>query len=102
MGRASKHREQRKGDGTKVERYGTSPKGIAFFDAGGRYIITVMRADRAKYASSALWQGTPDENKETADGTITYKLEWDGPEAFWRDCRRTVDTDCLSIGRRRS
>ena len=64
--------EQRKGDGTKVERYGSSPKGIAFFDAGGRYIITVMRADRAKYASSSLWQGTPDENKETAEGTITY------------------------------
>jgi len=39
--------EQKKGDGTKVERYGTSPKGIAFFDAGGRYIITVMRSDRA-------------------------------------------------------
>ena len=40
--------EQKKGDGTKVERYGTSPKGIAFFDEGGRYIITVMRPDRAK------------------------------------------------------
>lgn len=64
--------EQKKGDGTKVERYGTSPKGIAFFDTGGRYIITVMRSDRAKYASNALWQGTPEENKETADGTITY------------------------------
>jgi hypothetical protein len=64
--------EQKKGDGTKVERYGTSPTGIAFFDAGGRYIITVMRTDRAKYASGALWQGTPQENKETADGTITY------------------------------
>jgi Lipocalin-like domain len=64
--------DQRKADGTKVERYGTSPKGIAFFDAGGRYIITVMRSDRAKYASNALWQGTPDENKETADSTITY------------------------------
>src|SRR5437868_3114086 len=64
--------EQKKGDGTKVERYGTSPKGIAFFDAGGRYIITVMRSDRAKYASNALSQGTPEENKETADGTITY------------------------------
>jgi len=64
--------EQKKGDGTKVERYGTSPRGIAFFDAGGRYIITVMRPDRAKYASNALWQGTPEENKETADGTITY------------------------------
>jgi hypothetical protein len=64
--------EQKKGDGTKVERYGTSPKGIAIFDAGGRFIITVMRSDRAKYASNALWQGTPEENKETADGTITY------------------------------
>jgi Lipocalin-like domain len=64
--------EQKKGDGTKVERYGTSPKGIAFFDEGGRYIITVMRSDRANYASNALWQGTPEENKETADGTITY------------------------------
>ena len=64
--------EQKKGEGTKIERYGTSPKGIAFFDAAGRYIITVMRSDRAKFASNALWQGTPEENKETADGTITY------------------------------
>ena len=64
--------EQKKGDGTKIERYGSSPKGIAFFDEGGRYIITVMRSDRAKYASNALWQGTAEENKETADGTTTY------------------------------
>jgi hypothetical protein len=64
--------EQKRGDGTKVERYGTSPNGFAFFDAGGRFVITVMRSDRAKYASNALWQGTPEENKETADGTITY------------------------------
>jgi hypothetical protein len=64
--------EQKKGDGTKLERYGASPKGIAFFDDGDRYIITVMRSDRTKYTSNALWQGTPDENKETADGTITY------------------------------
>src|ERR1700737_2780689 len=45
--------EQKKGDGTKR----AAPKGIAFFDAGGRYVITVMRPDRAKYASNALWQG---------------------------------------------
>jgi Lipocalin-like domain len=64
--------EQKKADGTKVERYGTNPKGIAFFDADGRYIITVMKSDRAKYVSNTLWQGTPQENKETADGTITY------------------------------
>ena len=27
--------EQKKGDGTNVKRYGTSPKGIAFFDEAG-------------------------------------------------------------------
>jgi Lipocalin-like domain len=64
--------EQKKSDGSKVQRYGANPAGIAFFDAGGRYIITVMRSDRAKYASNALWQGTAEENQATADGTITY------------------------------
>jgi hypothetical protein len=64
--------EQRRTDGSKVLRYGEHPLGIAFFDAGGRYIITVMRSDRANHASGALWQSTPDEDKATADGTITY------------------------------
>jgi hypothetical protein len=64
--------EQKKSDGTKNRRYGDNPVGIAFFDAGGRYIITVMRSDRANYASGVLWQGTEEENKATADGTITY------------------------------
>ena len=64
--------EQRRGDGTKVRRFGENPVGIAFFDAGGRYIITVMRSDRAKYANAAPWQGTAEENKATADGTMTY------------------------------
>ena len=64
--------EQKKADGSKLQRYGADPKGIAFFDAGGRYIITVMQSGRPNYASNALWQGTADENKATADGTITY------------------------------
>jgi hypothetical protein len=64
--------EQKKSDGSKVQRYGANPTGIAFFDAGGRYIITVMRSGRANYASNALWQGTAEENRATADGTITY------------------------------
>jgi hypothetical protein len=64
--------EQTKADGTRVRRYGENPAGIALFDAGGRYIITVMRSDRANYASGALWQGTAAEDKATADGTITY------------------------------
>jgi hypothetical protein len=73
--------EQKKADGAKIERYGTAPKGIAFFDGGGRYIITVMKSDRARYASNALWQGTPEENKETADGTITYFGTYSANEA---------------------
>jgi hypothetical protein len=64
--------EQKKGDGSKVRRYGENPMGIAFFDAGGRYIISVMRSDRAKYASAFPGQGTAEENKTTADGTMTY------------------------------
>jgi len=55
-----------------LQQYGANPAGIAFFDAGGRYIITVMQPDRAGYASNALRQGTAEENKATADGTITY------------------------------
>lgn len=64
--------EQRRSDGTKIQRYGADPAGVAFFDGGGRYIITVMRSDRANYASNAMWAGTAEENKVTADGTITY------------------------------
>ncbi len=64
--------EQKTADGSKIHRYGENPVGIAFFDAGGRYIISVMRSDRAKYASNTLWQGTPEEHRATADGTMTY------------------------------
>ena len=59
-------------DGSKQSTFGANPKGIAFFDAGGHYIITVMRSDRAKYAINSLTEGTAEENKATAQGTITY------------------------------
>jgi hypothetical protein len=64
--------EQENGDGTKVQRFGANPVGIAFFDSGGRYIISVMRSDRPAYGSNAPLQGTAEENKATADGTMTY------------------------------
>jgi hypothetical protein len=59
-------------DGSRSTTFGDNPKGIAFFDSGGHYIITVMRSDRAKYAVNDRMQGTADENKATAQGTITY------------------------------
>jgi len=52
--------------------YGSNPKGVAFFDADGRFIITVMRSDRAKYAIDNFAQGTAEENKATAQGAIIY------------------------------
>jgi hypothetical protein len=59
-------------DGSRSTTFGDNPKGIAFFDSTGHYIITVMRSDRAKYAVNDRTQGTAEENKATAQGTITY------------------------------
>jgi len=59
-------------DGSKQSTFGADPKGIAFFDADGHYIITVMRSDRAKYGNNSSTEGTAEENKATAQGTITY------------------------------
>lgn len=51
-----------------------------------------MRSDRAKYASNDLWRGTPEENKETADGTITYFGTYSINEADIHDIPPTVKT----------
>ena len=59
-------------DGSKQPTFGANPKGIAFFDAGGHYSITVVRLDRAKYATNSFTEGTAEENKATAQGTMTY------------------------------
>jgi hypothetical protein len=59
-------------DGSRSSTFGENPKGIAFFDGSGNYIITVMRANRSKYAINNRAQGTAEENKATAQGTITY------------------------------
>ena len=67
--------EQTNPDGSKLQQFGANPKGIAFFDAGGHYIISVMRSDRANYKIDnfgQLAQITGDEGKATAMGTITY------------------------------
>jgi Lipocalin-like domain len=67
--------DQRNADGSKVQQFGANPKGIAFFDTSGHYIITVMRADRAKYAIDnfgQIAQITAEESKATAQETITY------------------------------
>ena len=66
--------------------HGTNPKGVAIFDAGGQFIITVMRSDRGKYAIDFPTRGTAEENQATAQGTITYFGTYSVSEAD-----RTID-----------
>jgi hypothetical protein len=58
-------------DGQKVEPYGPNPKGSFMLD-GQRFSIVVVRPGRPKFASNNRLAGTPDENKETVQGSIAY------------------------------
>jgi hypothetical protein len=51
--------------------WGTNPKGLLIFTDNGRYSSHIMRSDRAKFKSNNRGQGTPDENKAMALGTIS-------------------------------
>ena len=59
-------------DGGRFQTFGPDPKGIAIFDRSDHYIIAVMRSDRPKFAVNDRLKGTAEENKATAQGTITY------------------------------
>src|SRR5262249_48974041 len=59
-------------DGSRAPVYRLNPNGIAFFDAGGHFIITAMRSDRAKYAIANPTQGTPQENQATAHNLLWH------------------------------
>src|SRR5215467_8980944 len=64
--------ELRHPDGSISLTYGAAPKGVAVFDAGGRFVISAMRSDRAKYRLAHPAQGTAEEDKATAGQTMTY------------------------------
>jgi len=59
-------------DGGRSPLFGADPKGIAFFDRNGHYVISVMSSTRPAFAGNDRMQGTADENKATSQGTITY------------------------------
>ena len=70
-------------DGSKQSTYGADPKGIAFFDAGGHYIISVMHSGRAHFATNSPVQGTEAENKATAQEKLP--LDPKEREALFRE-----------------
>ena len=64
-------------DGSPV--WGSDPRGLLIFTNNGRYSSQLLRSDRPKFASNNRLQGTPDDNKATAQGTIssfgTYSVD---------------------------
>jgi hypothetical protein len=64
--------EQINKDGTKLQRFGTNPKGIATFDANGRLFLMFARPDLPKIASLNPTTATPEEAKAVVAGSLAY------------------------------
>ena len=64
--------EQTTKDGSKLQRFGTNPKGVNFFDADGHFFIMFARPDLPKIASNNASTMTPEEAKAIASGSIAY------------------------------
>jgi hypothetical protein len=64
---------------TKLEPYGSDPKGMLMLDENGRYALMVLRPDLPRFASNNRTAGTPEENRAIAQGSIahfgTYAVE---------------------------
>ena len=61
-------------DGKRIEPQGPAGtgKGILILDAGGRFVLNMIRADLPKFASNNRQQGTDAENKAVSQGAIAY------------------------------
>ena len=59
-------------DGTRVQLYGPRPAGILMFDAGGRYALEIMSADRPGFASKDKSRGTPEEYRTAVQGSNAH------------------------------
>jgi hypothetical protein len=68
-------------DGTKVDLFGTHPKGLIIFDAGGHYTQVVVRPDRPNFKINNRLEGTPEENKAALEGGIGQFGTWSVNEA---------------------
>jgi hypothetical protein len=59
-------------DGSKVEQYGTNPKGIHVFTPDGRFYLMFSRPNLPQIASGNRMKATPDEMKAIYEGAIAY------------------------------
>jgi hypothetical protein len=68
-------------DGTKRYLFGENPKGIAIFDADGRFAQVQVKSDRPKFQANNRLQGTPEENKAALAGAYAAFGTWSVNEA---------------------
>jgi hypothetical protein len=59
-------------DGKKIYPNGQNAKGRAVFDSNGRFSVIMVNSELPKYASKNRQQGTPEEFRAVAQGTLTY------------------------------
>lgn len=63
-------------DGRRIERFGARPKGIAIYDASGRFATILLRADLPRFASNNAMTGTADENRAIVQGSNATFGSW--------------------------
>jgi Lipocalin-like domain len=59
-------------NGSKMQSYGTNPRGVVMFDANGRIFVMFSRPDLPKVASNNPATATPEEAKAVMAGSIAY------------------------------
>jgi len=68
-------------DGTKLNRWGPNAKGLAIFEANGRFSFMISRVDIPNFAANKASEGTAEENKAVLQGIIAYIGTWSVDEA---------------------
>lgn len=59
-------------DGSRVEVFGSNPKGIMIFSRDGHFALVQMRAGLPRIAANGRDHGTAEENKVIVQGSIAY------------------------------
>jgi len=59
-------------NGTRVDSFGSDPKGRLRLDADGTFTLQIMRSGLPKFKSNNREQGTAEENQAVVQGTISY------------------------------
>lgn len=59
-------------DGSRVQVFGPTPKGIMIFSRDGHFALVQMRAELPRIAANSRDHATPEENKAIVQGSIAY------------------------------